>query len=106
MDESGGDAAGLQSAALGGRRRGAARVTQIAKGSGCHGLGVGEAPAALAERRPKARGEIVFSLEKKTGSQGAIAGRDPAHAARYLRGRCPLEVVNRKNEEPFTDEDM
>ena len=79
------------------------RGSQIAKGSGVMGW-VWEKRQSLLLNDPKARGEIVFNLEKTLGLKVQSLAAIPLMRRGTVRG--VLEVVNRKNEEPFTDEDM
>ncbi len=79
------------------------RGSTIAKGSGVMGWVWGKRDALLLND-PKARGEISFALEKKVGLKVQTLAAIPLMRRGTVRG--VLEVVNRKNEEPFGDDDM
>lgn len=79
------------------------RGSAIAKSSGVMGW-VWDRREPLILNDPKARGEIVFNLEKKLGLKVQQLLGIPLMRRGTVRG--VLEVVNRKNEEPFTDEDV
>ncbi len=79
------------------------RGTTIAKGAGVMGW-------AWEKRQPmvlndsKARGDLAFNLEKKLGLKVQSLVAIPLMRRGTVRG--VLEVVNRKNDEPFRDEDV
>ncbi len=79
------------------------RGTAIAKGSGVMGW-VWDRREPLVLNDPKARGEIVFNLEKKLGLKVQTLAAIPLMRRGTVRG--VLVVVNRKNDEPFGDDDV
>ena len=79
------------------------RGTAITKGSGVMGW-VWDKRQPLVLNDPKARGEIVFALEKKLGLKVQSLAAIPLMRRGTVRG--VLEVVNRKNDELFGEEDV
>ncbi len=80
-----------------------ARGTALTKGAGVMGM-VWDKRQPLVLNDPRARGEIVFTLEKKIGLKVQALVAIPLMRRGTVRG--VLEVVNRKHEEPFTDDDV
>ena len=79
------------------------RGSAIAKSSGVMGW-VWDRREPLILNDPKARGEIVFNVEKKLGLKVQQLVAIPLMRRGTVRG--VLEVINRKNEEPFGDDDV
>ncbi len=79
------------------------RGTALTKGVGVMGH-VWEKRAPLIMNDPKARGEIALAVEKKLGLKVQSLMAIPLMRRGTVRG--VLEVVNRKNEEPFAEDDI
>jgi serine phosphatase RsbU (regulator of sigma subunit) len=79
------------------------RGTVIAKGAGVMGW-VRDKRQPLILNEPKTRGEIAFTIEKKLGLKVEVLAAIPLMRRGTVRG--VLEVINRKNAEPFSDEDI